>query len=1077
MLSAWSPGMAQTDSTSLKEIAAGYMAKAEQLREVPQYDSAAFYFNQARQIYETHQRYTPWVLSLARLASVYADMGAYARADSLLEKAFRISEAHLTGKELAVGKAYFQYAYLLSLKRQHPEAEAAYQKTLENFTLHYGAESQEVAEIYAAKAPTLAAQLDKKEEAAEHFLSSFALYEKLDMGESLDMARALNDYGNFLYDEQDYEGALAHQQQCEKIQRAKLSADHPEIGVTSYNLARCLVRLGDFAQAATYYKTTLDIDRKSFGGNHPWVAGDMIALGETYRRMGKFEEALTYVSGGWEIFASDPQQFASDMIDAIPATVEAYKNTGQWDQADAILRKGMHLVEQLERDPNSLRQGKILANFYGTYAEFHINQGDYPAALQVARQGQQLFLETLGPDHADNALPLQTIGAIFRDYQQDYDQASRFFKQALQIQEKVLGTDHPDLASAYRLLGELAAKQNRPDSALYFYQQGLQLLAPGYTSAQPQDLPKLDQLRTDVNSFRLLYLSSEALQMRFRDSGDQAAGEQALAYLDLALQYAARLRKNQPRFISLQDRYPDYYLAYANHIALCFDLYTQSQEQTYLEAAFLSIEGAKAFSLQTRLQEVVAQAHAGLPPELLDAEEAFKVRQAYYRRRLETAQLAGEASQDWQQKYWQVGQQLDSLRQVMAEAYPAYYQLAYQPLTHSLSRLQQEMTAQQRVLNYYQTDSALYLLDIQAQSVSFYRTALPDNFSATVQALRQAMTQAGPWGDFQGPAESLYAALLASVALQAGQSLIVVPHGETALIPFELLLEPGPSASPNRNFLLRQHAISYGYAATQVFGLTHRPAGRNEAEFLAFVPTFQGNPMAEAAPMHSPTRDQLVDLPGSREEVAGILSLIQGRLFEGAAATEQQFKVQAGQARFLHLATHAIIDPSQPMNSRILFSPGTDSTEDGDMHAWELYNMRLQAEMAVLAACNTGMGTIQRGEGVLSLGHAFAYAGCPSVIMSLWPAQDAATSKVMIYFYENLMNQLPKDEALRQAKLTFLEESEDLFAHPFYWGGFIVQGEAGPLSALAWYQSWIFWLGLLGLLVLGGIVLDRKSVV
>jgi CHAT domain-containing protein len=138
-----------------------------------------------------------------------------------------------------------------------------------------------------------------------------------------------------------------------------------------------------------------------------------------------------------------------------------------------------------------------------------------------------------------------------------------------------------------------------------------------------------------------------------------------------------------------------------------------------------------------------------------------------------------------------------------------------------------------------------------------------------------------------------------------------------------------------------------------------------------------------------------------------------------------------------------------------------------------MYNMKLKAQMAVLSACNTGLGEIHEGEGVMSLGRAFAYAGVPSIVMSLWPAEDESTADLMGYFYEGLAEGQAKDEALRNAKLRFLEEIPPSKHHPFYWAGFVVQGDAGPLEKggiPVW--GWIL-IGLI-IIVVGGVIAKNK---
>ena len=115
------------------------------------------------------------------------------------------------------------------------------------------------------------------------------------------------------------------------------------------------------------------------------------------------------------------------------------------------------------------------------------------------------------------------------------------------------------------------------------------------------------------------------------------------------------------------------------------------------------------------------------------------------------------------------------------------------------------------------------------------------------------------------------------------------------------------------------------------------------------------------------------------------------------------------------------------------------------MNAYEIYNMSLPAELTVMSACNTGFGQLAEGEGVISLGRAFSYAGCQSVMMSLWMANDQSTAKLMDHFYKNLSQGQTKNGALKNAKLTYLENADPLTAHPYFWAGLVSTGDLSPL--------------------------------
>ena len=143
---------------------------------------------------------------------------------------------------------------------------------------------------------------------------------------------------------------------------------------------------------------------------------------------------------------------------------------------------------------------------------------------------------------------------------------------------------------------------------------------------------------------------------------------------------------------------------------------------------------------------------------------------------------------------------------------------------------------------------------------------------------------------------------------------------------------------------------------------------------------------------------------------------------------------------------HGFTDEANPANSKLVFYNTQDTVEDGSLHAYELYNLRLNAQLAVLSACKTGTGKVQHGDGIMSLGRAFSFAGVPSLVLTRTDVSDAATPYIMQYFYEGLSKGLPKSKALQQAKVRFLENDADqITANPSYWASFYILGNDQPI--------------------------------
>jgi CHAT domain-containing protein/Tfp pilus assembly protein PilF len=184
---------------------------------------------------------------------------------------------------------------------------------------------------------------------------------------------------------------------------------------------------------------------------------------------------------------------------------------------------------------------------------------------------------------------------------------------------------------------------------------------------------------------------------------------------------------------------------------------------------------------------------------------------------------------------------------------------------------------------------------------------------------------------------------------------------------------------------------------------------------------------------------------------------VKGKSYCHRYATEEAFKNRAPEAGIIHLATHAIVDDRNPLYSKLVFANDESSREDGFLNTYELYNIRLNADLVVLSACNTGYGKLVRGEGIMSLARGFMYAGCPSIVMSLWPVDDLSTKRLMDHFYQGLASGLRKDEALRRAKIEYINEADNVKSNPFYWAGFVSIGspDSVNLPSKINYTLWI----------------------
>jgi CHAT domain-containing protein len=296
---------------------------------------------------------------------------------------------------------------------------------------------------------------------------------------------------------------------------------------------------------------------------------------------------------------------------------------------------------------------------------------------------------------------------------------------------------------------------------------------------------------------------------------------------------------------------------------------------------------------------------------------------------------------------------------------------------------------------------------------------------------------------FKQAATHLYASLLGPFEdLIGSRNLIIIPDGPLNLIPFEALIAPDPEKNSDTylsfNYLIKNHMISYGLSATL---WNYKSGSRNKPAkgILAVAPEYDPDIIAQSELLRAKA-DALPPLKGTVEESRSARRMISGRLLTGSKARESTFKKICNDFSVIHLAMHTVTDPNDPLNTFLVFTPGADHEDDGLLYSREIYNLDLGASLVVLSACETGSGEMAAGEGIISLGRGFLFAGCSNMIITLWTVDDVSGKTIMKMFYRNLRSGQSISNALRNSKLTYIDQADEIHAHPYFWAAFSAVG-------------------------------------
>jgi CHAT domain-containing protein len=303
--------------------------------------------------------------------------------------------------------------------------------------------------------------------------------------------------------------------------------------------------------------------------------------------------------------------------------------------------------------------------------------------------------------------------------------------------------------------------------------------------------------------------------------------------------------------------------------------------------------------------------------------------------------------------------------------------------------------------------------------------------------------------------------LLAAAAdpIQRAERLLILPDGPLHTLPFAALVVAGEDG--RQRYLVELKPVTVAASATVFAELKKWRREIGEIRLTAFGDPLY-DPLSVAAKPAAGRPEpvlrtalelglRLDPLPATRIEIEGLEALFpeSSHVFLGAAATEERAKSLAADSNAIHFACHGVVDARLPLESALVLSLPTDrrrSGENGLLQAWEIFEqMRIDADLVTLSACDTALGQELAGEGMLGLARAFQYAGARSVLASLWGVSDASTAQLMKHFYGAWKRGRTKDEALRDAQLELIRSTENMaqgsFAHPFYWAAFKLIGD------------------------------------
>ncbi|MEM9821691.1 MAG: CHAT domain-containing protein [Bacteroidota bacterium] len=753
----------------------------------------------------------------------------------------------------------------------------------------------------------------------------------------------------------------------------------------------------------------------------------LLTLGVLYKTRGAYSEALAcyFKANDLSKGSSINHHYIADL----------YFAQGVHDKAKENFILALEKLPELERKTRS-KKDKLYISAYQGLAKTFLNEQKIDEAIS------QLDISLKYHKKEDHFLisTYNLYGKLF-SYKQEYAKAKAYVQKALAVSKKrVRMKINHQYADIHLNLGHIYEQEGELQKALQQYQLAISNLAPGFVGDSDFSTnPSLSNVDFKIELLKALATKSKALYALDQKDKSGLLLSQNTAHLGIQLidSIRADYTSEQDKQILIDQSYS----LYEHAIKMAY------QSGDFAQAFMLS-EESRAIVLAEALQSRRASLLAEVAPETLYEIRAIKDIISQTSKAL--AQAADEekimalrsslfkAKDEYQSKVAFIHEDVK------------YQQALKQQQNFSLDEVQQFVADGNNLLEFFVGENHIYAFLLQSKDpsrVQATQVPLSPELASAIDSINHYI-KTEQHESYVKAAHLLYQQLFQPLFPQKPSNhLIIVPDSHLGNIPFGALLTEAVSSGAAKHFT----SHPYWFKTTQI----------SLAFSIATLLHQEQNPLQNTtnAPIlvYAPFSDRTVNSGGemfkklvfSRKEAQFLAQAFGAQVLRDSLATSQHFVDQAHQASVLHLSTHGEVNLENPDLSFIAFSNlGNAQAEQFKLMVSDVYTQNLPCDMVVLSACETGIGKAMRGEGIISIARAFAYAGTRSIVTSLWKINDKITADLMMAFYQELQKSRSKDEALQQSMLAYLENDQiDLRRKsPKYWAAFTVIGDTSPIQ-------------------------------
>lgn len=868
----------------------------------------------------------------------------------------------------------------------------------------------------------------------------------------------------------------------DQLSKKEMIAIQPQI---YSHIGTHFARIGNFEPAARYLEQALKYALIAKEGKDEELFTFYHDIATVYGQLNENEKSIEHYKKAAYIVENLELENARILYMQLPmiylGIAENYSSIQDYDAAVQYCQQAVNLIEQ----------GKNSAPpFISLYAQLHfakiyLRKNDLDQALHFAQKADELYTSNkilLSRHKVFQALSHHidfTFAKLYNKMGQ-LNQAKHYYqkiKLALADKSKDEQQDFLGLSSNTMTgLADVYDQQGQRDSAFYYNQLAIIAACQTFENLDHMTLPTAEECVGDPQIFYVLNQKAEIFQHAALDEQEPLQKrillDNGLKTIDLMDEiYSENLKKinvlrgGQSKALVRQGFAP-----YQTGMNIAYQRHQLDQTEASIEKGFYFAQKIKAQQLWLSLLKSEATHFGNLDLSILEKERDLLADITQYERKAQEARqkedfeavrrIENDVLFHKQKEYTELQRSLEN-------QYPEYFESKYAFTPENGSSLQKILAPEEILIEYVFTNSTLLIFTLtKERPLQLTKVPVDPEMPATLEKFHNklqhsSMMRRSSREQFIQQSHQLYTQFIDPIESQIATKsrLLIIGDGLTNYIPFEALLPTDMFDTFHElDFLIKSFEFSYHYSAT-LFAKARRKPARKNTGIYAFAPVYDkgksipmktsrgaGDAFAVGASRAAVDHGEYAHLPESEHEVREILKLFEengtpnNTLALRQAASESALKQNLSQNyQFVHIAGHSFANLENPKFSGIACYQEEDGAEqDGVLHTGEIYNISTKADLVTLSSCESGYGKLERTEGMLGLNRAFIYSGTPNVIYSLWKVYDKVSAKLMVNFYQEVMDGKSYAASLRKAKLNLLAQPDT--AAPHFWSPYLLIG-------------------------------------